>query len=109
MIRQIFITLLFFFGPALLVVVIRHLVLLLHLAMKLRHQQHDPEIIDITPKEPGNPPRWFLFCAILIGFACAWLAWWWLADVPAPRMHYVPAHTEHSGKIVPSRMVPVVE
>ena len=107
MIRQLFITLLFFFGPALLVVVIRHLLLLLHLAMKLRRQRKDPEIIDTAPRNPRSPSGWFITCAMLIGFACAWLAWWWLADAPAPSMHYVPAHTDSNGQIIPDRMVPI--
>jgi len=106
MIRQLFITLLFFFGPTLLVVVLRHLVLLLHLAVRLKRQRNDPDIIDITPTSPGRPPRWFVVAAMLIGFACAWLAWWSLANAPAPATHYVPAHITATGEIVPGAMVP---
>ncbi|MDQ6951384.1 MAG: hypothetical protein Q9M26_06945 [Mariprofundales bacterium] len=105
MIRQLFISLLFFFGPALLVVVIRHLVILLHLAIRSGRHQHDPEIIDITPTSPGRPPRWFLLAAILIGFFCAWFAWWSLANPPEPSTHYVPAYTDSNGQVIPGKVV----
>jgi len=105
MIRQLFITLLFFFGPAILTMVIRHLLLLIHIAMKRRYYQNNPEIIDVTPQNPGHAPRWFVVAAMLIGFACAWLAWWALADQPAPVTHYLPAYMDASGSIVPGKVV----
>ena len=104
--RQLFITLLFFFGPALLTIVVRHAVLLLHLMAKRRYHRHHPDIIDITPQTPGRAPRWFVVVAMLIGFGCAWLAWWTLADAPAPATHYEPAHMDANGNIVPGRLVP---
>jgi len=103
MIRQLFIALLFFFGPALLTMVVRHALLLLHLAMKRRYYRNSPEIIDITPQSPTRAPRWFIVFAMLIGFGCAWLAWWTLADQPAPATHYQPAQMDASGNIIPGK------
>ncbi|MDX8413897.1 MAG: hypothetical protein R8J85_07395 [Mariprofundales bacterium] len=106
MIRQVFITLLFFFGPAILTMVIRHVVLLLHLARKRHYHRNNPEIIDVTPTSPGRAPRWFVVASMLIGFGCAWLAWWALADRPAISTQYHPAHVDSTGKIVSGKWEP---
>ncbi|MDQ6965260.1 MAG: hypothetical protein Q9M13_10115 [Mariprofundales bacterium] len=103
MIRQLFITLLFFFGPAILTLVIRHLLLLIHIARQRRYHRDTPDIIDITPLSPGRAPRWFIVAALLIGFACAWFAWWSLADRPAAATRYIPAYVDDAGQIVPGR------
>jgi len=106
MIRQIFITLLFFFGPTILMMVIRHFVLLLHIMRRRNRYRGGPEIIDVTPVAPGSAPRWFVVVSMLIGFACAWLAWWALADQPATPMRYQPAHVDSAGKIIAGKWQP---
>ncbi len=105
MIRQIFITLLFFFGPALLTVLIRHLLLLAHIALRERRRRRQPDIIDITPHPSKRPPNWFIVAALLIGFTCSWLVWWTLADQPAPPTRYIPAHLDAYGNIVPGHWI----
>ena len=109
MIRSIFVSALFFFGPALLMFMLRNLFLFLKVWLRLRRmrkeQEHD--VIDITPHKHGSPSMLFNIAAIVVGIICAFLAWQEMNKAPEQKMHYVPAHVDESGRIIPGKMVPV--
>ncbi|MFC1568001.1 hypothetical protein ACFL3K_02235 [Pseudomonadota bacterium] len=112
MIRSIFVSALFFFGPALLMFLLRNLFFLSRAWLRLRRIQkmHEHEVIDITPhKHHGSPSMFFNITAIVVGLICAFLAWQEMSSGPEQRMHYVPAHVDTSGKIVPGAMMPMKE
>jgi len=101
MIRNIIVTLLFFFGPALLMMLLRNLFLFWQFKKSLKRQH--PDIIDITPqKHQQTPPsRFFLASAITVGLVFAWLAWSQMHSLPPQgSMQYVPAHINKAGELV---------
>jgi len=107
MIRNVFITLIFFFGPALLMFVIRHIFLLMRVAWILRKQRHADDIIDITPRPtPNSPGKVFIMLSLLIGLACATLVWFDMDDSSHETMQYVPAHMDAHGKLIPGEYIP---
>ncbi len=101
MIRSIFVSLFFFFGPALLLFMLRNLMLLLLLKAKSR-QTEEPkvEVIDITPVEKKRAPRWFYALVIAISLTCAVTVFLNLERGDTEVQHYVPAHVDESGNIV---------
>lgn len=112
MIRSIFVSVLFFFGPALLMFMLRNLFFLTRAWLRLRkiQKKQEHEVIDITPhKHHGSPSLFFIITAIVVGLVCAILAWQEMRSGPEDRMHYVPAHVDESGKIVPGAMMPIKE
>jgi hypothetical protein len=112
MIRSIFVSALFFFGPALLMFMLRNLFFLSRAWLRLRRIQkmQEHEVIDITPhKHHGSPSMLFNIAAIVVGLVCAFLAWQEMGSGPEQRQHYVPAHVGEHGKIVPGAMMPIEE
>lgn len=102
MIRNILTVIVFFFGPAILMFMLRNLFLFL----KARHQMRreypaEPKIIDVTPKPASATPAWFKVLAVLVGLLSAWFAWQLLRSGEEDHRHYVPAYVDQHGKIVP--------
>ncbi len=97
--RNLLVVIVFFFGPALVMLMLRSLLPLL--AAWLRARSKARQVIDVTPRKRALP-RWFWPLALVLGAASAALAWQSLrgADAPAAR-HYVPAHMDESGYVVP--------
>jgi len=106
MIRNILVTLLFFFGPALLMVVLRNIFLFWKIRRSMQKQQ--PDIIDITPTEPTSPSHFFLISVIAVGVISAYLAYSQLsADHTTHQdMQYIPAHINAQGELVPEQRIP---
>jgi len=102
MIRSLFVSLFFFFGPALLLFMLRNLVLLLQLrARQRREKTPEPEIIDITPVDKARAPNWFYALVVAISLACAVSVFVQLEkQVDVEEHQYMPAHIDESGKIV---------
>ncbi len=102
MIRSIFVSLFFFFGPALLLFMLRNLTLLLLLRAKIKREKVDePEIIDITPVDKERAPNWFYALVVAISLASAVTIFMQLEKKGDAGVHqYVPAHISESGKIV---------
>lgn len=109
MMRSIIVSLLFFFGPALMMYVVRKLFLIGRIWLRLRRlrRQQEHEIIDITPHKHGSPSMLFNVAAVIVGLTCAYLAWQEMNREPESIQRYEPAHVDKSGKVVPGRMVPV--
>lgn len=109
MIRSIFVSALFFFGPALLMFMLRNLFLFSRAWLRLRRlqKQQEAEIIDITPHKHASPSMLFNIAAIVVGLVCAFLAWQEMSSGPESKMHYVPAHVNEQGEIVPGKMMPL--
>jgi len=101
MIRELFISIFFFFGPALLMLMLRNVTLLSLLWLKNR-QQHarEEKIIDITPVEKHRAPRWFYALVIVISLISAVTVFINLEKDAAQVNQYMPAHIDASGKIV---------
>jgi len=102
MIRSIFVSLFFFFGPALLLFMLRNLVLLLLLRAKHRREKApEPEVIDITPVDKERAPNWFYALVAVISLAIAVTVFMQIEKkVDVEVQQYVPAHTDASGNIV---------
>jgi len=101
MIRSIFVSLFFFFGPALLLFMLRNLALLLLLKAKARQaEKPEVEVIDITPVKKERAPGWFYALVIAISLTCAVTVFLNLERGETEVRHYVPAHVDESGNIV---------
>lgn len=109
MIRSIFVSALFFFGPALLMFMLRNLFLFLRVWLRLRRMRKEQEqdVIDITPHKHASPSVLFNIAAIAVGIICAFLAWQEMNKGAGEKMHYVPAHVNEEGKVIPGKMMPV--
>jgi len=109
MMRSILISALFFFGPAILMFLLRNLFLFLRVWLRLRRlrKQQDADVIDITPHKHGSPSMLFNVAAIIVGLTCAFLAWQEMTSAPEAEQRYVPAYVDEYGNVVPGRMVPV--
>lgn len=109
MIRSIFVSALFFFGPAILMFMLRNLFLFSRAWLRLRRAQkkQEAEIIDITPHKHGSPSMLFNIAAIAVGLICAFLAWQEMTSGPEEKQQYVPAHVNEQGKIIPGKMEPI--
>jgi hypothetical protein len=108
MIRNILITALFFFGPAILMFVLRNVFLIVRLWWRVRalRQTQEADVIDITPAKRTPPGRLFIISSLLVGAACAALVWFEMSDAPVQPGEYIPAHINSEGELVPGRMVP---
>jgi len=102
MIRSLFVSLFFFFGPALLLFMLRNLTLLMLLRAKAKQQKaQEPEIIDITPVEKERAPNWFYVLVVAISLVSAVTVFMQLEKKgDAEVRQYMPAHINESGKIV---------
>ena len=59
------------------------------------------EVIDITPVKKDRAPIWFYALVIAISLTCAVTVFLNLDRGGAEVQHYVPAHSDASGNIVP--------
>jgi len=109
MMRSIFVSALFFFGPAFLMFMLRNLFLFLKAWLRLRRMRREQEhdVIDITPHKHASPSMLFNIAAIAVGIVCAFLAWQEMNSGVEQKMHYVPAHINEDGKVIPGKMVPI--
>ncbi len=112
MIRMLLYSLLFFFGPALLMFALHRLTMMLRLWLRLRRlqQAQNATVIDITPEERAHhlrPGMVFIVASMLVAGLCAWLAWQQMDETPAPgASRYVPAHMDAYGNLIPGQMLP---
>jgi len=100
--KSIFISLLFFFGPVLLMFVMRYLGLLLRIWFVWRRQnKHGKDVIDITPQKPHPPSIWFIIFAVVAGLVISGLVWHRLTNESRPGGVYIPAHMDKNGNLAP--------
>ncbi len=112
MMRNVLVALVFFFGPALLMLVLRSLVFLVRYRLERRRHEHfgGSEVIDITPLNEGrSPSRLFWVLALVLGVLSAMVAFNTLSrdNGQEIRRVYVPAHVNEQGEIVPGHWEPV--
>jgi len=108
MMRNLLVVLVFFFGPAILMLIARSLLFMLRLWWQARRQRaRQVEVIDITPVRHGRPSRLFMAVAIALGIVSAVLAYRALNTKPAPQRVYVPAHLDAAGHVVPGHWEPL--
>ncbi len=103
--KSLFISMLFFFGPVILMFVLRYFGLLLRLWLMYRRarQESDANIIDITPEKPHPPSKAFIIIAILLGIGFAVLAYQRIGSAPDTHRQYVPAQVDEQGRVIPGR------
>jgi hypothetical protein len=102
MIRNIIVSLLFFFGPALLMFVLRNIFFFWKFQKDIK--QHQPDIIDITPQKAAAPSHFFLASVIAVGLISAYFAYSQLTtDSLEQNTQYVPAHINAQGELVPEQ------
>lgn len=108
MLRSLLVSLFFFFGPALLLFLLRNLFLMFRywLHMKKVQQAAEADIIDITPHHKRKPSNLFVIIAITVGIVSAVLVWFEMQDHTPQKMKYIPAHVNEQGVTVPGRLVP---
>jgi hypothetical protein len=108
MIRNLLVAIFFFFGPALLLFMLRNAFLLFRLWLVARQKKsQEPEVIDITPVKPATP-IWFYIAAGVLGLASAAAIFLYLQSVDdTVPQHYIPAYTDDSGRIVPGHWQPI--
>ncbi|HXH64269.1 MAG TPA: hypothetical protein VNH42_02040 [Mariprofundaceae bacterium] len=110
MIRDLLVAIVFFFGPMLVMFVLRNLAWVFKLWLELRRQRRmQPEVVDVTPQRSDSGPSLaFVALAILIGGLSAYLAWNHTRQNAGTNldMQYVPAHLDAQGRVVPGRLVP---
>ncbi|MCF6207934.1 MAG: hypothetical protein L3J61_00900 [Ghiorsea sp.] len=105
--RYLFLTLLGFFGPALLMLLLRLTWFYLRAKWlaKLSRQRNEPEIIDVTPIHKKRISKPFLFLWLLVSVICTALLIWQIDDSPAPEQTYIPAHMDAEGNFVPAKIL----
>ena len=107
MIRNLLVSILFFFGPVILMFVLRNMGLFLRLWVNMRRRQRqEAEIIDVTPVSDRGPSTLFIVAAIVIGLTCATLAWLRMGGEGIGEAQYTPAHMDERGKVVPGKIIP---
>ncbi len=99
--RYLIFTLLGFFGPALLMLLLR--LIWWRIRYRLLRNNSEPEIIDVTPKH--KPGRLFMLSWLLISIICTALLIWQMDDSPAPEQVYIPAHIDAYGNFVPAQTI----
>lgn len=104
--RNILLSILFFFGPAMLMFLLRYLGILLRLWLMARKSASHPEaeVIDVTPKKPHPPSTTFIVFTFVLSLAIAVLVWQRLSESPEVGRTYVPAHINEQGEIVPGHL-----
>jgi len=99
--KGVLISILFFFGPVILMFALRYLGLLLRFWLLWRRQKkNDANVIDITPRKPHPPSVGFIVFAVIVGLLCASLVWMRLAGTSDAQGKYVPAHADEQGRII---------
>ena len=109
MIRNLLISIFFFFGPAILLFMLRNGLVLLRLWLRARQRREgEPRVIDITPVSDKKAPAWFYALVVVISLGCAVAVFMFLqSDVEVESRRYVPAHVGEDGKVVPGHWEPV--
>lgn len=103
MIRNLLIAIFFFFGPALMMFMLRNALLLLRMWLRVRQKREQQgKVIDITPVADKRAPTWFYALVVLVSLTCAVSVFIFLqSDFEAESRRYVPAHVSEEGKVVP--------
>jgi len=101
--RYLLLTLLGFFGPALLMFLLR--AVWFYLRQKWEEKKREPEIIDITPTKSKYPGKGMIAAWLLVSLLCTGLLIWQLDDTPAPEHIYIPAHIDAQGNFVPAQTI----
>lgn len=101
--RYLFLTLLGFFGPALLMLLLR--LTWYYFREKWLRKSTDPEIINITPVHKRRVSKRFIIVWLLVSVVCTALLLWQIDDSPAPEHVYIPAHTDAQGNFVPAQTI----
>ncbi|TLS65947.1 hypothetical protein FEF65_11535 [Mariprofundus erugo] len=109
MIRNIFLIVVFFFGPALVMFMLRNGLILLRLWLAARSRRQQPEIIDVTPVRQTAAPRWFYALAIVLGLIAAAAGFMALQSTATDKRQYIPAHVDAQGELVPGHWQPASE
>jgi len=109
MIRNLLISLFFFFGPAILLFMLRNGLVLLRLWLKARQgREGEPRVIDVTPVADRKAPAWFYALVVIVSLGCAVAVFIFLqSDVEVESQRYVPAYVGEDGKVVPGHWEPV--
>jgi len=104
--RYLFLTLLGFFGPALLMLLLRltWFYMRAQWQQKLSKRQNEPEIIDVTPIHKKRISKPFIFLWLLVSILCTAFLVWQIDDTPAPKQTYIPAHIDAEGNFVPAQV-----
>jgi hypothetical protein len=104
--RNILLSILFFFGPAMLMFLLRHLGILLRLWLVARKaaSQREADVIDVTPRKPHPPSTAFIVVTFVLSLVIAVLVWQRLSESPEVGRIYVPAHINEQGEIVPGHL-----
>jgi len=107
--RMLFLTLVFFFGPALLMFALHRVVMIARYWWLMRRIEHQNDVIDITPLPPRRRPgAVFIVVSMIVASAFAGLAWQRMQSTPQNMAtQYVPAHIDAYGNIVPGTTQPM--
>ncbi|MDX8387597.1 MAG: hypothetical protein R8M46_03555 [Ghiorsea sp.] len=97
--RYLLFTLLGFFGPALLMLLLR--LIWMRIRYAITQKKAEPEIIDVTPKKSGIHV-WFIIAWLIISITCTAFLIWKIDDTPASQQTYIPAHINAEGTFVPA-------
>ncbi|MDX8404631.1 MAG: hypothetical protein R8K50_00595 [Mariprofundus sp.] len=106
---MLLLTLLFFFGPALLMFALHRVAMVARYWWLMRGLQHQHDVIDITPTPPRRRPGTvFIVVSMLVASVFAGLAWQRMQSTPQNiQTQYVPAHIDTYGNMVPGAMQPL--
>ncbi len=100
--KAVLISILFFFGPVILMFALRYVGLLLRFWLLWRRQKKsDADVIDITPRTSHPPSVRFIIFAVIAGLVIAGLVWKRLSDENNHSGAYIPAHTDQKGNLTP--------
>ncbi|MDX8383840.1 MAG: hypothetical protein R8M45_07150 [Ghiorsea sp.] len=97
--RYLLITLLGFFGPALVMLILR--LLWFQLKQRVLKRRNEPEVIDITPNT-RKPSQLFIVTWLTISILCSALLIWEMDSQPASKNIYIPAHIDANGQFIPA-------
>jgi len=103
--RLLLTTILFFFGPMIVMFALRNGFLLLRLWLQQLRVQHEHEVIDVTPKDSTS--RRFLIISVCFSLAIFSYAWTVMDDqsenhLANDQREYVPAYIDQDGRLVKS-------
>lgn len=109
MLRSLLVSLFFFFGPAVLLFLLRTVFLMLRYQWHMRKVRaaEEANVIDITPHHKRKPSNLFVAVAITVGLISAILVWLEMQGHEPQKMKYIPAHVNEQGVTVPGQLVPV--
>jgi len=103
MMRYLFLTLLGFFGPALLMIFVR--LLWNHVKMRWFTPQQKVEIIDITPIQDKKVSSWLIVIWLALSVACTAFLIHQMDEPKNTSTTYIPAHLDSTGKLVPAQHI----